>query len=98
MEDWVLTRHNLAELERTFGKGWVSTESARTRMNQLERILFNNGFVYRVATWHKDGKMEEKWLFRQKRIKNLRLVMDNTINKHMDVEYDECEITTAIGK
>jgi hypothetical protein len=98
MEDWVITTNNLHQLETTFGNGWVSTESARTRKNQLERILTSNGFVYSIATWNNEQQRTVFWVFRQKPVKSLTKLMQNVLRKNNVQDSVESECRWELGK
>jgi hypothetical protein len=98
LEDWVLTSNNLQQLELTFGKGWVSTESARTRKNKLERILTSNGFVYSIATWNNEQQRTVFWVFRQKPVKSLTKLMQNVLKQKKVTDNVESECRWELGK
>jgi hypothetical protein len=87
LEDWVLMSNNLDILKTTFGNGWKSTESVRTRKNMLEKILKSNGFVYRIITEQKEGEYQVNFIFRQKRVKNFSKVHENWLKKNNLADY-----------
>jgi len=91
MEDWVITVNNLHVLDTTFGKGWKSTESVRTRKNLLEKILRSNGAVYSIATWNNEQQRTVFWVFRQKRVKSLTKLMQNVLKQKKVTDSVESE-------
>lgn len=90
--EWIITDNNLTQLERTLGKGWVATESARKRKNTLEHILKCNGFVYRIITEGKEGEYTTHYMFRKKKAKNFIKIHENWLNKNIGHEWYRSEI------